>query len=61
MPQEVSHREQGTGASSERRAFLFDFHFQPETPLLCGWLVRVHCGSLTLSMQCREAAFLLTS
>lgn len=30
MPQEVPHREQGTGTSSERRVFLSDFHIQPE-------------------------------
>lgn len=61
MPQEVPPREQGTGASSEKGAFLSDFHFQPETSVLLGSFARVHCGSLTPSMGCGEAAFLLTS
>ena len=59
MPQEVPHREQGTGGPL-RGPFWSNFHFQPERSVLRQRLARARCGSLTLSMQCGEAAFLLT-
>lgn len=58
MSPQVPHRQQDTGASSKRGAFLPDFHFLPENLMLGGKLARACCDSLVPSMWHREAASL---